>query len=326
MLRMDALYCPFDPNLHPDASSVHEGSVRWAQSLGVLPTEQHVRTAHKTKAGWLVARALPTATQRGLQLAADWTLLFWVLDDHTEKLGSVGELAAYLQHLLDLFRVDIAGSFEDPFAAGMRDLRQRLLALAPPSHFTHFTDRIEELFAGNVAEARNRERAQIPDVASYLQLREITIGLHVMFSLAEVVEGFRLSDGMRDHPALRKLATRASNIVGWANDLFTYEKKIIQGETHNLVLVLMNERRLTIAEAVQQAVALHDDEVRGFLQEVEHLPRSGVTGADVRRYVEMLRCCIRGHLDWAHETGRYRPFDEPAGEQANPPTGRPATA
>jgi hypothetical protein len=282
----------------------------------MLPTEQHVRTAQKAKVGWLVARAFPTAISRGLQLVADWTLLFCVLDDYIEKLDTADEVAAYLQHLLDVFRADIAGSCEDPFAAGMLDLRQRLLALASPIHFERFADRLEELFAGNVAEAQDRDRAQIPDVASYMQLREVTIGLQVMFALSELLEGFSLPERVREHPALRRLATRTSKIVGWANDLFTYEKEIIQGELHNLVLVLMNEHRMSIAEAVAAAVRLHDDEVRGFLKEVDQLPSFGMADASVQRFVEMLRCWIRGHLDWAHETGRYRPFDEPAGEQA----------
>jgi avermitilol synthase len=306
------LFCPLAPNVHPDASSVHEGSVLWARSLGMLPTEQHVRSAHKAKVGWLVARGFPTAMLPGLQLAADWTVLFCMLDDYTEKLPAAAEVEVYLQHLLDLFRDDVAGPSEDPFALGMIDLRKRLLDLGPASHYMRFADRLEELFAGNVAEARNRERAQIPDLASYLQLREITIGLQVQFALAELLEGFSLSSRTRAHPALQRLASHASNIVGWANDLFTYEKEIIEGEMHNLVLVLMNERRLTITEAVAQAVELHDSEVRSFLLEIEQLPSFGVGSAGVLGYVSMLTSWVRGHLDWAQETGRYRPFEDAA--------------
>src|SRR4051812_30193685 len=110
MPRIDSLYYPFTPKCHPDASSVHEGAVRWAQSLGMLATKHHVRTAHQTKLGWLVARAFPTAKPRGLQLAADWLLLFHLLEDHLEKRGTADEVAAYLQHLLDLFRADVACS------------------------------------------------------------------------------------------------------------------------------------------------------------------------------------------------------------------------
>jgi hypothetical protein len=326
MPRMDSLYCPFDPKIHPDASSVHEGSIRWARSLGMLPTEQHVRTACKAKAGWLVARAFPTAELQGLQLAADWAVLCCSLDDRIRRLGTASEVASYLQHLHDLLRAEIAGSFDDPFAAGMRDLRQRLLDLGPPNHFEQFAERMAALFAGNVTEARNRERAQIPSFASYRRLREITTGLHVMFALAELLEGFSLPDRLRAHPILRGLATRASNIVGWANDLYIHEKEILRGEIHNLVLVLMNEHRLPIGEAVAKAVALHDGEVHSFLQEVEQLPPFGKAAAEVHRYVETLRCCIRGHLDWANDTGRYRPFDEPASPPRTRPAGKPAMA
>jgi hypothetical protein len=280
----------------------------------MLPTEQHIRAAYKAKVGWLVARAFPTAMPRGLQLVADWTVLFCGLDDHIERLGTADHVAAYLYHLLGVFRAEIAGSCEDPFVAGMLDLRQRLLALALPCHFMHFAERLAELFAGNVAEAKSRERGQIPSVASYLQLREVTIGLRVMFALAELLDGFHLPESVREHPGLQQLATRTSKIVGCANDLFTYEKEIIQGQIHNLVLVLMQEGQLPIEAAVVEAVALHDSEVYGFLQEVEQLPSFGIADLGVQRYVEMLRCWIRGHLDWAHETGRYRPSDEPAGE------------
>lgn len=315
MTRMGSLYCPFTSSVHEDASSVHAGSVLWAQSLGMLPTEQHIKHAQKAKVGWLIARAFPTATSCGLQLLADWTVLFFVLDDYIEKRKTSAEVEEYLQHLLDLFRADIAGSSDDPFAAGMLDLRSRLLAMGPVSHFINFADRLEELFAGNVAEAKDRDRAQIPDLASYMQLREVTIGLQVMFALAELLEGFRLPDGVREHPAIRQLATYTSNIMGWANDLFTYEKELREGEIHNLVLVLMHERRISLPEAVAQTVELHDNEVRCFLEAIEQLPSFGAADGDVARYVGMLRCWIRGHLDWAHETGRYRPFEEGVSEQ-----------
>jgi len=282
----------------------------------MLPSEHHVRAAHKARTGWLIARAFPTATLGELQLIADWTVLFCVLDDHIEKLKTAVEVEMYLQYLLHVFQTDVARYSEDPFALGMINLRQRILAMASSSHLTYCAGQLAELFAGNVIEARERERAKIPDLASYLQLREVTIGLQVMLALADLREGPRLPDCVRENLALQKLVTRASHIVGLANDLFTYEKEILQGELHNIVLVLMKERRLTTAEAVAQAVAFHDAEVRSFLRETAQLPSFGATDACVRRHVEMLKCWIRGHLDWARETGRYRPLEEPAGGQA----------
>jgi hypothetical protein len=77
-----------------------------------------------------------------------------------------------------------------------------------------------------------------------------------------------------------------------------------------------------MAEARAEVVALHDNEVRSFLAEIAQLPSFGIADAGVQRYVAMLRCWIRGHLDWAHETGRYRPFDEPAADPSRRPVGR----
>jgi hypothetical protein len=299
------LYCPFTPKIHPDASAIHESSVQWAKSLGMFPTEQHAAIAFKAKAGWLAARAFPTATTLGLQFVADWTLLFCLLDDHLEKSDEANNVELYLEELLNLLRAETADSSADSFALGMIDLRQRLLALGPPTHLIRFTERVKELFSSIVEETRNRERAQIPDIASYVQLRATTVGLHVMFALSEILDGFSLSDRTREHPALQSLATRTSNIVGWANDLFTYEKEIHEGEIHNLVMVLMNERGLTLEEAMAQTVTLHDNEVRSFLQELDQLASFGLADAGVQGYVRMLKCWIRGHFDWALETGRY---------------------
>ena len=314
MMAINSLYCPFPSKIHPEAAAVQDRSVAWAQSLGLIATEQHVRAAHDARHGWLMARAFPRVTLRALQLVTDWTLVFFALDDHVEEVGTAGEVAVYLEYLLDVFR-GAAGPFDDPFARAMIDLRARALALGSRSQIARFAGALEDLFAGFVAEAHHRDHARIPDVASYVRLREVTIGLHAILPLAELVGSFQLSGRVRDHAAVRRLATRASNIVGWANDLYTCEKEIAQGEIHNLVLVLRRERHLTLADAAGEVVAMHDREVKGFVREAAELP---ALGADpkVGRYVEMLMCWIRGHLDWARETGHYRPSDAHAAPSA----------
>lgn len=299
------LYCPFKPEIHPEAASVHENSIRWARSQGLLHTKQQEMAAEKAKTGWLVARGFPAAAPQGLQWAADWLLLFCALDDHIEMQRHAAGIEADLHNLLELFRSGSGRLHHVPFAAAMLDLRQRLLRLAPSCQVARFVDELEELFEGFAIEARNRERGFIPDVASYLQLRAVTVGVKTMFALAELLGGFSLPENTRMHPAFVQLATRTGNIVGWANDLFTYEKEIRHGEIHNLVIVLMNERGLTASQAVQHAVKLHDDEVCSFLADIRQLSSFDLAGADVSSYVRMLTCWIRGHMDWACETGRY---------------------
>ena len=41
---------------------------------------------HRSRIAWLAARAYPRGEARLLQIAADWTTLFCLLDDHIERL------------------------------------------------------------------------------------------------------------------------------------------------------------------------------------------------------------------------------------------------
>jgi hypothetical protein len=312
MARMEALHCPFASKVHPDASLAQEASVQWAQAMGMLPTEQHVRGAQNAKVGWLVARGFPTASRDGLQLVADWTLWFCMLDDHIEELHCA-DLDGYLGRMLEILHSDDVIA-KDSFEVALGDLRRRVGAL-PTGTLERFREAVAELFAGFAQEAREHARGLVPPVATYLELREVTVGLKVILTLAEAVEAIDLPDDVLRHPAIRQLATRTCNIVGWSNDLFTYEKEMIQGEIHNLVMAVMIEDGKTLAEAVTVTVQRHDREVCGFIQDVELLPCFGAADPEVRRYVEMLRCWIRGHLDWARETGRYQPSGVPSATQ-----------
>lgn len=51
--------------------------------------------------------------------------------------------------------------------------------------------------------------------------------------------------------------------------------------------------------------SLHDAEVRAFEELARDLPSFGIHHQQVLRFVAILADWIRGHLDWAVETGRY---------------------
>jgi hypothetical protein len=179
--------------------------------------------------------------------------------------------------------------------------------MGSPEWVREFGTRLEELFAGYLWEAINRWKKMTPSLSTYRTMRETTIGLYPQFVLHELADGVRLEPEVLNHPALRRLMAATCNAVGLANDLFTYEKEMEQGEVHNVVLSIMGTESLGLDEAVRRAVQLHDDVVRAFLAAEAELPSFGAADERVRRFVAMLRCWMRGHLDWAQLTGRYRP-------------------
>lgn len=310
------LYCPFPPLMHPSAAEVDQRAIEWAWAVGLIDDSRAARLCG-SRIGWLVSRAFPKAHEFALQLAADWTTLFCLLDDGTEKIDEPLQLERYLNTMLDVFCGAVSPCFDDEMGYAFADLGRRMREETPMEWLARFTERLAELFQGFEIEAKSRSQQIIPRLEEYLKIREVTVGLYVEFEFGALTNGIVVPSSVQQHPTFRRLVRHACNIVGWANDIYTYKKEILQGEVHNLVVVGMNERGLSLDEAVDWAVDLHDTETRLFERLLGKLPSFGSEiDAQVVAYAGMLKSWVRGHLDWAHETGRYVTAD------GNPPSSK----
>ena len=95
-------------------------------------------------------------------------------------------------------------------------------------------------------------------------------------------------------------------------DIASVARQQATSDKHNLVLVLMAERRLTLQSAVTAAGALVKKTVGVFLENERLLLDSAqlpalapCVDADVRRYVRGMRDCIVGLTYWLYETDRF---------------------
>jgi 5-epi-alpha-selinene synthase len=307
------LFCPavLGPasGVNPCAAEVQAASLQWALRIGLLSTDDDASRVARAKIGYLPARVFHDAPAERLQLAADWTTLFCILDDHIDgAVATMGlmEISDLLSRLLAAFH---RGAVHDhPIDYAFADLGERLTAIAPARWIRRFSGALDHLFDGFLWEAINYRRRIKPSIDAYVAMREITIGLHPLFLLGEIVERIHLADATREHPALGRLRSLTSRCVAWANDLFTYRTEQERGQVHNLVLLLGDSSRLTLEPAVWRVAELHDADVRSVLGEIAGLPSFGRADDEVRRYVTMLQSWIRGHLDWARDTGRYDPM------------------
>lgn len=306
------LYCPFDPAVHPEAAQVHAESVAWARAMGLAPDEKQVKALHRAKVGWLVGRAFPIADHMvALQIAADWTTLFCLIDNHIESIRGPALSHVYLKGLLNVFREGAAPLIVDPFSQAFRDLRERMLLVKVPAWIERFGEQLERLFRTFVDEAKYRQLEAVPELIKYRKMREVSVGLYFGFRLGELTDGITLPINVREHPVVRSLESKASYIVGLANDIYTIEKEMAKGEVNNMVLVLMHEENLNFEQALARAVELHDAETHEYSALTLRLPSfSKEIDDDLRRYVDVLSSMISGHRSWATETTRYRGLDD----------------
>jgi hypothetical protein len=271
------LSCPIPSSLDPAAESVDAATVVWSRRLG-LPDVSRARF------GILAARCFPQA-HTSLQLMADWISLFCAIDDAIERVPP--EYApARLASWRDLLTGTALRGDDEPVARACFSFAARL-----EGDFRRplFLQTVGTLFTAFVAE----RAAPFPLHAdSYLALRTVTAGIQPLLALA----------GWDPANVLGESARSAARLVGVQNDLMTWRREEAAGEGNNLVIVYSTVFGVSLEAAAASVISLHDAEMRAFLLELEASAKDDQVG--------QLRHVVRGHLDWAAETGRYDPQEE----------------
>jgi hypothetical protein len=176
-----------------------------------------------------------------------------------------------------------------------------------------FTRSVKEYLAATVWEAINRVQGAVPDLETYLVMRRLTNALQTDTCLIELAEATRLPPDVFKHQHLQRLMQASENIVAWGNDIVSLAKEMQCGDVHNLVLVLQHAYGCSLQEAVHRATAMHNAELQVFLDLESRLPSfSAAVDRNLACYVAVLHARMRGSLDWASTSGRYRRHAPPS--------------
>jgi 5-epi-alpha-selinene synthase len=303
------LHCPFAPMINMHVEAVHQHTLEWVGRFDLVATEADWQRFRAAKFAWLAARAYPTASLEALKLVAEWNIWLFIHDDQCDEAG-LGRQPAALAALYDELRPIVRGAAPAANSSGimfaLHDLIGRMRARASDEWLERFVYSVDDYFEACVWEARNRAAGRVPDVESYVQMRPFTGALNTDIELIELCERIYLPAEVYAHPDVQRLTLMANNVVCWANDIISLEKELRHGDVHNLVVAIQHEGGCGLQEAVQRARAMHDSEVRAFVDLAERAPWFGARiAAELERYLVILRAWMRGNLDWAYDTGRY---------------------
>jgi 5-epi-alpha-selinene synthase len=296
--------------MNPHAAQAQQATIAWARRHRLLQRDAAYRRLNRLQYGMLMARAYPFAAQGALQIVTDWSTWLFLLDDQCDEAG-IGQNPEQLHdlhaRLLDILRGVPPRQHEEPLVHGLWDLRARLLAHAAEGWLGRFSSSVGQYFTANVWEATNRRLGMIPDAAIYRAMRPFTSAVYPCLLLIELAECLCLPAEAYDHPDVLRLAEMTNNVISWANDIVSLEKELQQGDVHNLALIIAHEQNLSLQAAVDRVGALHDAEVRAFVDLAAQLPAFGpVVDAELHRYVAGMRFWMRANLDWSLATMRYR--------------------
>ena len=312
-IKFPVLYCPFHPAINPHCDAAYQHTLNWMRSFNFATDKSVYQTLLVGKFHVLVARAYPYASLEDMEIITD--LMFWsfFIDEQFEKAGISKQLEILepLQaRLVEIMKKDAELTDVDtPTVRAWGDFMQKLHhhPYATSECVLRFTKHIEGYFQAICWEALNNSQGITLDVATFMKIRAFTVAAYPYMDLILMTDQIALPSEVVKHPIVKRLELATINVIGWSNDLFSFNNEIKAGNNFNLVTVLQQEYQISLQEAFDHAAELHNTEVQLFIDLSAQLPSFGTEiDANLERYLLGLRFWIRANLDWSVETGRYK--------------------
>jgi 5-epi-alpha-selinene synthase len=301
------LYCPFPSAINRHAAAADEATLAWAQQWRLIDSARFEQLS-LLRLGNLAGMTHPTAEWESLRLIADWCNWLFVHDDFCDDslLGKQPELLEAWHGRLSSIMEGQPADTTTGLVGAFGDLWCRSTALGTPAWIARFRSHMQDFFDAHIWEAANRDVHEVPTVEAYLHYRPYTSGMFVYIDLIDIGYGFDFSSNLFEHPIFSQLRDHTARIVSWVNDIYSYRKELASGDLHSLVISIAVNGNMDYTQAVEEAVAIHDAEMRSFLEIETHLAAIAPDlQPEIKHYCAVVHGVIRGNMDWCASVARY---------------------
>lgn len=309
-ISIPELYCPFNSQISPYAGAVESHTSQWAEKFRV---REDIKGYAESRFAYMTSRFYPTAEYSRLCLANDLLVLLFLLDDvfdnKNEETQNPENLKKLLYSCLEILKNERTYTLQSGgnILAALTDVWGRMKECTSVAYQQTFVQDMLKLFSAVDWQNKNVNAAKIPSVADYIESRPLIGGAHIAATLIELTEQVHLPANIINHKKLMTLTMLCGHLGCWANDLYSLGKEIEHGDTHNLVLVMQEEKKLDIENAINETVRLHNQEMIQFERIFHSLPSfSEEIDEEVYKYAFCLAMIVRGNIDWSlQDTSRY---------------------
>ncbi|MFD4938310.1 terpene synthase family protein [Streptomyces virginiae] len=310
-------YCPIPPTPHPPADQLDADSVRWMVDFGICTPDSWLA---QINSGHVAAMMVPLHEDEGparhLGLFSDFCYWAYAWDDARDARLDLRPPGALTSHCLRLDRIlDHPGPApheRDPYCQSLWDLRRRLADLADTDQALRVSDGTRRYIHGSYQWTRKQRSRTIPTLNDYLLLRSDDCAGSWMVPFYPLIGGYQLTPEEANDPLALIITDLVPLIGALDNDVISHHREAAIGE-FNVLDVLRNENGYPLTDAVTDAIALRDRLMTLYVRIRDHLARTA--GPHLARFAHDIGYIIRGHMEWARETNRYRtPQDAKTGE------------
>ncbi|HEU4326503.1 MAG TPA: hypothetical protein VFS21_25400 [Roseiflexaceae bacterium] len=306
MLPTTTLILPFTAPLNPYTSTLNDTVLPWALDRKMLRVAEvsHIRHAHVDR---LVGWAYPHASKDALTVIHHWNLWLVLWEDYASGAGHSAALAQLrLQHRR--FRAVLArrSAGNTPMERGLADIVAMFAKRLPPRWLRQFASTATNMLVSWEWEAQNRAQGLVPDVASYLAMRPVTLALLPYLDLLALELGRPLAPSARAQSLLQKAVLHASLVIALANDLVSLDKELHADDGHNLVRILMDTEGHDLETSQRMVIARHNTEMARFQISCATLVTHHGSDTDALLMMRTLKHWIAANMQWSAVSSRYQ--------------------
>ena len=312
------LYLPVTARVDEELGEVvNERLVAWAARVGIYA--DRLEEFRATGFGRLAMLThADTDDPDMLLVAARMNAAWWAADDYYADETALGATPTELPPRLALVMSAMdpppsAGHYTDqmeeaiaadPVLVALRSAREHLSRQASPAQLMRACHTTFQMYVSWTAYAAWRYLGELPAVWRYLAARQHD-SFYTSMTLIDVVGGYELPSSMFYERAFHRALMQAGTAAVLVNDLHSAEREAADElPDSNVVLLIAAEDKVTLREATERTVSLHNDFVRGF--EASQRELSAVPSAPLQRFLRGAQAWMAGGLEWHGSTGRYQ--------------------
>ncbi|WP_028934612.1 terpene synthase family protein [Pseudonocardia spinosispora] len=324
---MNAIFCPLDPAIHPEADLLERRSLLWLSKFDLGTGHSARERLIGTNSAEFYARITPRAVVDRVQPAVNWC--YWgfahddVHGDGASVRGGTSRSVDTASRVLDVLESrDRRTTRGDVYLAALADIASDFAEFATPTQLRRWAHAHRGWLFAVAWEAANREAGVLPSVHDYLVMRLNSCGGEPTTAMIEMASGAEVPSAEMDSAMVVALTESARMVAALDNDHVSAHREARTGQfAQNLPSVIAHEQRCSPAEALVRSTAIRDRLMMVFLRLSERLPAG--SSHELREYVRCLGHTIRGNLDWSLRVPRYHSDTETATD-LTPPEGTPA--
>ncbi|EGO03766.1 hypothetical protein SERLA73DRAFT_175395 [Serpula lacrymans var. lacrymans S7.3] len=297
-------HCTFPIRISRHHKEASKESKQWL-FIGDNSNEKTRRAFHGLKAGKLTSMCYPDAGYPQLLVCCEFMNYLFHLDNLSDDMDNRGTRTVADVVLNSLYHPHTYQA-KTRISKMTKDYYRRMIQTASAGAQQRFIETFDQFFQAVHQQSIDRANGVIPDLESYIEQRRDTSGCKPCWALIEYANNLDIPEEVMDHPTIRSLGEAANDLVTWSNDIFSFNVEQSKGDTHNMIVVVMNEQGLDLQSSVDFVGDLCKQSIDRFNDDRDNLPSWGPEiDREVAIYVDGLANWIVGSLHWSFESERY---------------------